>query len=98
MKTTVEIRDRHHERCSGSIGDALAGMSVTQALNEAHDHCGILLDRLEAAEATIARQSKIIDEVYRVLHEESLLDICDGRRIVYTDDIHAVLDVAEDVG
>ena len=44
---------------------------------------------------TIARQSKIIGEVYRVLHEESLLDICDGRRIVYTDDIHAVLDVDE---
>ena len=55
------------------------------------------LEQWQKAEATIARQSKIIDEVYRVLHEESFLDDWggDGQRVVFTADIHAVLDGEE---
>ena len=44
---------------------------------------------------TIARQSKIIDEVYRVLHEESFFDFIGGKRVIFTEDMHLVLDVDE---
>jgi hypothetical protein len=49
---------------------------------------------------TIARQSKIIDEVYRVLHEESFIDLIFGERSVLIADIHRVLDgdETEDAG
>ena len=71
-----------------------------RSLREVNRHNLCLNKELEAAQATIARQSKIIDEVYRVLHEESFSEMYAGKRVVYTDDIHAVLDVdePEDVG
>ena len=50
------------------------------------------LEQWQKAEATIASQSKIIDEVYRVLHEESFPDLLEGKRVVFTEDVHRVLD------
>ena len=44
---------------------------------------------------TIKAQSKKIDEIYRILHEESFGDMLSGDRVVFTDDIHAVLDGGE---
>ena len=50
---------------------------------------------VKKSQATIKAQSKKIDEIYRILHEESFPDPYFGNRLVFADDIHAVLDGGE---
>ena len=65
--TSKEIRERHNELDNAeSVSDILKhGHSVRNLLNQAHKDRGILLDRLETAEAKLKDRHKRINKLMK---------------------------------